>query len=168
MILSSSVTGSTVFDFSGAGRASVVYGDECFMWVFDGPTGDVLFSAPHMSFTGTEASIVADVDGDGHSEIVMVSNGVSPVGWQCLSADGGVPTVVNGVRGPRAPSRTRAIGVSPSTATPPTRGSGTRTLWNEHTYHVSNICDDLDHACAPPNVYGSIPKAETENWTCRG
>ncbi len=42
---------------------------------------------------------------------------------------------------------------------------GTRTLWNEHTYHVSNICDDLDHACAPPNVYGSIPKAETENWT---
>ena len=163
--LSSSVTGSTVFDFSGAGRASVVYGDECFMWVFDGPTGDVLFSAPHMSFTGTEASIVADVDGDGHSEIVMVSNGVSPVGWQCLSADGGVPTVVNGVQwtpGPVSNKSYRGITVYGDSAN---SWVGTRTLWNEHTYHVSNICDDLDHACAPPNVYGSIPKAETENWT---
>ena len=42
---------------------------------------------------------------------------------------------------------------------------GTRTLWSEHTYHVSNICDDRDSACPAPNVYGSIPKVETKNWT---
>jgi hypothetical protein len=42
---------------------------------------------------------------------------------------------------------------------------GTRTLWSEHTYHVSNICDDRDSACAAPNVYGSIPKTEKKNWT---
>jgi hypothetical protein len=42
---------------------------------------------------------------------------------------------------------------------------GTRTLWNEHTYHVSNICDDSDNACVAPNVYGTIPKGETKNWT---
>jgi len=42
---------------------------------------------------------------------------------------------------------------------------GTRTLWNEHAYHVTNICDDLDTACLAPNVYGSIPKVEQKNWT---
>ncbi len=161
--LSSSVTGSTVFDFSGSGKASVIYGDECFMWVFDGQSGAVQFAAPHMSFTGTEASIVADVDGDGHSEIVMVSNGVSPEGWQCI-VDGGAPTVVNDVTwtpGP-APNRSyRGITVFGDSAN---SWVGTRTLWNQHTYHVSNICDDLDQACASPNTYGSIPKTETRNW----
>jgi hypothetical protein len=163
--LSSSVTGSTVYDFAGAGRPSVVYGDECFTWVFDGPTGDVLFAASHMSFTGTEASIVADVDGDGHSEIVMVSNGVSPINWQCLAADGTTPTVVNAqtwVPGPVANKSYRGITVFGDAAN---SWVGTRTLWNEHTYHVSNICDDLDQACAPPNVYGSIPTDETNNWS---
>ncbi len=163
--LSSSVTGSTVFDFAGAGRPSVIYGDECFTWVFDGPTGKVLFAAPHMSFTATEASIVADVDGDGHSEIVMVSNGVSPVGWLCLSPDGGAPTVVNDIKwtpGPVVNQSYRGITVFGDSAN---SWVGTRTLWSEHTYHVSNICDDLDQACAPPNVYGSIPVDETENWT---
>src|SRR3954453_18023139 len=83
--LSSSVTGSTVFDFEGDGKAEVIYGDECFLWVFDGQTGAGRFAAPHTSFTGTEASLVADVDGDGRSEIVMVTNGASPAagsgGW---------------------------------------------------------------------------------------
>lgn len=162
--LSSSVTGSTVFDFSGAGKASVVYGDECFLWVFDGPTGSVQFSAPHMSFTATEASIVADVDGDGHSEIVMISNGASPTGWGCLAADG-TPTTVNGVTwvpGPAAGKAYRGITVFGDSAS---SWVGTRTLWNEHTYHVTNICDDRDQACAAPNTYGSIPNGETSNWT---
>ena len=41
---------------------------------------------------------------------------------------------------------------------------GTRTLWNQHAYHVTNICDDRDTACNPPNTYGSIPKVEKSNW----
>jgi hypothetical protein len=77
--LSSSVTGSTVFDFEGDGKAEVVYGDECFLWVFDGTTGAVRFAASHSSFTGTEASLVADVDGDGRAELLartLVCTGV--------------------------------------------------------------------------------------------
>ncbi|HEY6461125.1 MAG TPA: hypothetical protein VIY73_13265, partial [Polyangiaceae bacterium] len=27
------------------------------------------------------------------------------------------------------------------------------------------ICDDRDTACGPPDVYGSIPKGETKNWS---
>ena len=61
---SSSVTGSTVFDFEGDGIAEVIYNDECYMWVYDGPTGNVRFAAPTNSFTGTEASLVVDIDGN--------------------------------------------------------------------------------------------------------
>ena len=42
--ISSNVTGSSVFDFEADGTAEVVYGDECFVRVYNGVTGDVLFS----------------------------------------------------------------------------------------------------------------------------
>ena len=80
--LSSSQTGSTVFDFEGDGKAEVIYADECFLWVFDGANqGAVKFVASHSSFTADEASLVADVDGDGHAEMIMVSNSASPLNW---------------------------------------------------------------------------------------
>jgi hypothetical protein len=164
--LSSSVTGSSVFDFEGDGKSEVIYADECFLWVFDGATGAVRFAAPHTSFTATEASLVADVDGDGRSELLMVSNGADPhaAGWKCLDAAGN-PTVVNGVAwtpGFTADLGYRGIAVFGDKAN---SWVGTRTLWNEHTYHVSNVCDDRDSACDAPNVYGSIPKTEKQNWT---
>jgi hypothetical protein len=162
--LSSSVTGSSVFDFEGDGKAEVIYADECFLWVFDGQTGAVRFAAPHTSFTGTEASLVADVDGDGRAEIVMITNGASPVTWGCLNA-ANQPTTVNGVTWTPSslPNKSyRGITVFGDSAN---SWVGTRTLWSEHTYHVSNICDDRDTACDPPNVYGSIPRVEKKNWT---
>jgi hypothetical protein len=164
--LSSSVTGSTVFDFEGAGHPSVIYADECFLWVFDGATGAVRYAASHTSFTGTEASIVADVDGVGHASIVMITNSADPsnAGWKCMNA-AGQPDTINGVTwtpGPDVGKSYRGLKVFGDSAN---SWVGTRTLWNEHTYHVSNICDDSDSACAAPNVYGSIPKVETSNWT---
>ncbi len=71
---SSNVTGSSVFDFDADGRAEVVYADECFSRVYDGRTGDVLFSQFHTSCTWYENPIVADVDGDFRSEVVIPSN----------------------------------------------------------------------------------------------
>jgi hypothetical protein len=164
--LSSSVTGSTVFDFEGAGIPSVIYADECFLWIFDGPTGAVRFAAPHTSFTATEASLLADVDGNGHANLVMVSNGADPSinGWKCMDAMGN-PDTINGVTwtpGPAADKGYRGISVFGDASE---SWVGTRTLWSEHTYHVTNICDDSDNACASPNVYGSIPTPETLNWS---
>ncbi len=163
---SSSVTGSTVFDFEGAGHPSVIYADECFLWVYDGATGAVRFAAPHTSFTGTEASLVADIDGDGHAEIIMVTNGADPssAGWGCMDATG-TPVTINGVKWTPStlPNKSyRGIVAFNDSAH---SWVGTRTLWNEHSYHVSNICDDRDSACDAPNVYGSIPKVEKKNWT---
>jgi hypothetical protein len=163
---SSSVTGSTVFDFEGAGHPSVIYADECFLWVFDGATGSVRFAASHTSFTGTEASLVADVAGDGHAHLLMVSNGADPssTGWACLDA-AAQPVTINGVTWMPSTLANKSYRGLVAFGDSANAWVGTRTLWNEHSYHVSNICDDRDSACGPPNVYGTIPKVETKNWT---
>jgi hypothetical protein len=162
---SSSVTSSTVFDFEGDGKAEVIYGDECFLWVFNGATGSVRFAAPHTSFTGTEASLLADVDGDGHAEMLMVSNGSDPSAsfLKCMDSLG-KPVTMNGqtwAPGPAAKAY-RGLQLFGDTSS---SWVGTRTLWSEHTYHVTNICDDRDNACGSPNIYGSVPTIETKNWT---
>ncbi len=169
---SSSVTGSTVFDFEGDGRAEVVYNDECFLWVYDGTDGSVRFTAPTTSYTATEASLVADVDGDGHAEIVVPSNGANPNTWTCAHHQAGRPPPAP-PHGPLPPEAVWAPGPGP-------RGTwrgvsvwrdaenswvGTRTLWNQHSYHVTNICSDRDSACDPPRSYGAIPASERPNWS---
>ena len=159
---SSSVTGSSVFDFEGDGVAEVVYGDECFLWVFNGTNGKVRFVAPTTSFTATESSLVADVDGDGRAELLMISNGASPVDWGCLV--NGKPITVNGTTWTPGPANNayRGLTVFGDRAH---SWVGTRTLWNEHSYHVTNVCDNRDSACGGANVYGSIPKQEKANWS---
>jgi hypothetical protein len=165
--LSSSVTGSTVFDFEGDGIAEVIYADECFLWVYDGPTGHVRYAALTTSFTGTEASVVADVDGDGHAEIVLVSNGADPTRWRCTEAPWTSPVT--------DPDYARPAWEPPPGA-PAYRGIrvlrdsartwvGTRPIWNQHTYHVTNVCVPGDGACDPGAPYGSIPTHELANWT---
>ncbi len=165
--LSSSVTGSSVFDFEGDGRAEVIYNDECFLWVFDGATGSVRFAGLTTSFTATEASVVADVDGDGRSEIIMVSNGADPSasGWKCDTAPWNTPDPKTGRPAWVAPKGAKAYRGITLFGDASNSWVGTRTLWSEHTYHVSNICDDRDTACVAPNVYGSIPKKEQKNWS---
>jgi len=163
---SSSVTGSTVFDFEGDGVPEVVYADECWLWVFDGPSGAVKLALSHSSFTGTEASMLADIDGDGHAELLLPSNGVDMHSWNCLgyATDGGTASI-NGQTWTAGPVSNQSYRGLAAYGDPASSWVGTRTLWNEHTYHVTNICDDQDNACGPPNTYGSIPKGETQNWT---
>ena len=90
--LSSNVTGSSVFDFEGDGPAEVVYADECFVRVYAGPTGEVLFSQKSSSCTWYENPVVADVDGDFNSELVVAANtscGDPLVGRACPSLEPG-------------------------------------------------------------------------------
>ena len=164
--MSSSVTGSSVFDFEGDGKAEVVYNDECYLWVYDGTNGDVLFTGFTQSFTATEASIVADVDGDGHAEIVMGSNGASPTSWTCAHHNS--PGVIVSphteafpVWEPVAGGDYRGITVY---ADAQSSWVGTRTLWNQHAYSVSNICDPRDSSCDAGSYYGQIPLNQKKNW----
>ncbi len=179
---SSSVTGSTVFDFEGDGAAEVIYNDECFLWVYDGATGSVRFAAPTTSFTATEASLVADVDSDGSAEIVMISNGANPAvsgGWQCDGVDTRVRrdwTLPAGMDDPDfgRPGWVGSDGVGAGgqayrglTVFRASDNSwvGTRSLWNQHAYSVSNICGDRGDACSPPSTYGDIPRTQVDNWS---
>lgn len=72
---SSSATGSSVFDFEADGAAEVVYADECFVRIYSGKTGEVLFSQFHASATWSENPVVADVDGNLRAELVIPSQG---------------------------------------------------------------------------------------------
>jgi hypothetical protein len=81
---SSNVTGSSVFDFEGDGRAEVVYADECFTRVYDGITGQVMYSRYRTSCTWHELPLVVDVDGDFNAEIVVGSNTNCNVGCPLL------------------------------------------------------------------------------------
>ncbi len=100
---SSNVTGSSVFDFEADGSAEVVYGDECFVRVYKGDTGEVLFSQYRSSCTWYENPIIADVDGDFRAELVTPSNKAcsdAGVGIACggsLNGDG-VDPQFNGLR----------------------------------------------------------------------
>ena len=164
---SSSVTGSTVFDFEGDGIAEVLYADECFIWVFEGPTGRIKWAGITTSFTGTEASVVADVDGDGHAEIVSVSNGAdpSPAGWGCDMAPWNAPDTATGRPAWHAPSGAPAYRGMRIFRDASRSWVGTRQIWNEHTYHVTNVCMENETLCPAPTHDGQIPRVEPQNWT---
>jgi hypothetical protein len=120
------VTGSSVFDFEGDGSAEVVYRDELFLRVYRGGDGTVLYQVPMSSCTWHEYPVVADVDADGNAEIVVVANN------NCgLGAERGIYVI--GDAGDSWVS--------------------TRRIWNEHTYHITNVNDD-----------GTIPQFEQGNW----
>jgi hypothetical protein len=122
----SGIAAGTAFDFLGDGTAEAMYADEMFLFVF-GPTGQPIFSMPRTSGTLTEYPVVADIDNDGSAEIVVVSNqypGTTPS-----------PTV-------------QVIKDKMD------RWIQARRIWNQHTYHVTNVRED-----------GTIPQNEVPSWT---
>lgn len=111
---SSRVTASSVFDFEGDGKAEMIYADETDFRIFDGTTGAVLFDdQTHGSHTRIEMPIVADVDNDGNSEVVIPEN----------SAQEGTP----------------GLEVWEDAADNWVR---TRRIWNQHAYNVTNVNED--------------------------
>ncbi len=141
--VSSNATGSSVFDFEGDGAAEVVYGDECAMRVYRGSDGMVLLEIDSTSATIHEYPLVADVDADGNSEIVIVANDRSPaLVTQCRGVD---PTWSGARRGVFVYGDTRDQWV------------GTRRIWNQHAYHVTNVAAD-----------GTVPTTEADNWSTPG
>ncbi|MDB5220561.1 MAG: Hemolysin-related protein RbmC [Myxococcaceae bacterium] len=132
---SSASTGSTVFDFDGDGKAEVVYSDERRMRIYDGTTGTELASFCNTTATLVEFPIVADVDNDGHADIIVASNAYNE------TCDDGMPPVATKQAG------IRVFGAASGTWV------RTRRVWNEHAYHITNVNED-----------GTIPTNELPNW----
>ena len=140
--VSSNVTGSSIFDFNGDGKAEAVYRDECFLRVYDGATGNVIYSAPASSGTGYEYPVIVDVDGDFATEIV-------------------VPRT-KGITCPAGPDPLNPLSGDFKTETgfvilkdPEDRWVSSRPIWNQHAYSVTNVTDD-----------GRIPRSSLllRNW----
>ncbi|MFN7131890.1 MAG: thrombospondin type 3 repeat-containing protein, partial [Myxococcales bacterium] len=111
---SSNTTGSSVFDFEGDGYAEVVYNDETTLRIYDGATGNVLWSRPNSTATAYEYPVIADVDNDGNAEIVVAANdyGAQPNHGVFVYGDAND----NWVR--------------------------TRRIWNQHSYHITNVLEN--------------------------
>ncbi|MFO7562080.1 MAG: VCBS repeat-containing protein [Enhygromyxa sp.] len=117
--------GGTAFDFLGSGKAQTVYADEDLLHVFD-DMGNQLLSSPRKSGTVLEYPVVADIDNDGSAEILVVSNTLF---------GGELPYTITAIRDAQD------------------RWIQGRRIWNQHTYHVTNVRED-----------GSIPQHEPPNW----
>jgi len=63
--------GATTFDFDSDGAVEVVYADECFLRVYDGRTGSVLYSHWRPSRTASEVPIVVGT-GDGADTVLAI------------------------------------------------------------------------------------------------
>jgi hypothetical protein len=117
---SSNMTGSSVFDFEGDGRAEVVYNDEEFLRVYRGSDGVVLYQVANTSFTALEYPIIVDIDNDGEAEIVVGTND-----FEC----GDRLSCQKGFAGLRVFGAANNEWVS------------TRRVWNQHSYHIDNVTE---------------------------
>jgi hypothetical protein len=93
--------------------------------IYRGSDGSVLWKTPSRSTTAYELPIIVDVDADGNAEIVIVSDNYPVPGGAGIRVYGDA----NDTWGP------------------------TRQIWNQHTYHVTNVHDD-----------GTIPSDESPSW----
>jgi hypothetical protein len=116
----------TAFDFLGDGVAEAMYADEATLYVFDG-AGKPLLSVPRSSKTLIEYPVVADVDNDGSAEIVVVS----ALDWD----ENKTSPTVQVIRDKQD------------------RWIQARRIWNQHTYHVTNVRED-----------STIPQFEPHSW----
>ncbi|MEM6989511.1 MAG: hypothetical protein AAF721_03410 [Myxococcota bacterium] len=116
----------TAFDFLGDGIAEAMYADETTLFVY-GDQGATELQVPRSSRTLIEYPVVADVDNDGSAEIVIVSG----QGYDDMQTS---PTV-------------QVIRDSED------RWIQARRIWNQHTYHVTNVRED-----------GTIPMVEPKSW----
>jgi hypothetical protein len=126
-------SGASVFDFDGDHRSEVVYADQCFMRIFNGVTGDVEFSVPRSSLTSWEYPVIADTDGKGHSQIVTGANDYDVDGIGCPATD-----PLNSHESV-AFKATHGITVW---ADHDNKWAGSRPIWNQHSYSVTNVNDD--------------------------
>ena len=118
-------TGTTVFDFNGDGIFEIVYRDEAFLQIFDvtAPGNAAVKAIPAKSLTWTEYPVVADVDGDGDTEIVVT----------CLHDSYSVINTGNDKHGV-----VRVFEAAGGEHWVPSRQ-----IWNQHGYFNVNINDDM-------------------------
>jgi hypothetical protein len=115
----------TAFDLFGDGGAEVLYTDNRWFYIFS-EHGEILFRTESLSVTQMDFPLVVDADADGQAEVLVISN--------------------DGYEQQQQPA-VRSFG-SAGVA-----WAGTRTIWNQYTFHETNVEDDA-----------TIPSPEPLHW----
>ena len=126
-------TGSTVFDFQGDGANEVVYRDEDSLFVYDGTTGATLDVRACNASTRTDFPIIADVNGDGQTNLIVACG--------------------------------NTIEVFEATTQPWVK---CRQVWNQHSYFVVNVNDDLTIPIVQQDHSVGFPQGAPVNYPLNG
>lgn len=129
-------SGPIGFDFEADGRVNPTYSDEQSVWVF-GPTGSPIYNASRTSVTMMETIAVADIDNDGHANIVAGSNEPQ------FGTSNGLDALTN-------------AGTSWAHA---------RGIWNQHAY-VEALVGELG-TLMPPSSVGALPGFRMATAACQ-
>jgi uncharacterized protein YcfL len=122
----SGYTGCTLFDFNGDGSSEIVYRDERYLYIINGTDGSIFSQQACISRTNREYPIVADVDGDGSTELCITCGFNDADSWSNFCD-------LNY-------ARYSHVRVFKSAAEP---WVPARRLWNQHGYFNVNVNDDL-------------------------
>lgn len=144
---SSSTTGASLFDFDADGWFDVAHADETEFRLVNGSHGVPKYTAEHCSGTVYENPVIADVDGDGSANVVIASNTVGRNQLGCA------PMTLPGI----TVLRERR-----------SRWSNARSVWNQHAYQATTVCDGADLVCASLGeewgAHGVIPMDTPRAW----
>jgi hypothetical protein len=113
---SDGLSSGTAFDLLGDGRAEAIYADQSQLRIYS-DAGAVVYQTSRTARENVANPIVADVDGDGAGEIVVVSS--EPVAGDPLAVTPTVLVLENA----------------------DDRFAPARRVWNQHTYHDSNVTE---------------------------
>lgn len=126
---SSFTTGITTFDFNGDKQPEILYGDEQYFRVYYFQDNQLLEAIHIVNPSGTlsEYPVVADIDGDGSSEILVTANNY----------------VVSEAWYPDPSERQEALKISGLRAFSAKKGKWmpTRPIWNQFDYIPGNVND---------------------------
>lgn len=130
----SGLIAATAFDFNGDKQVELVVHDDCDVAVLNGTDGGVILKLLAAHGTWSEFTSIADVDGDKSADLVFSANNdyhLQNPGYCGNTGNNGVFVYSD----------------------PAGKWMPTRKVWNQQSYHITNIKAD-----------GSLPKPEPESW----
>ncbi len=138
---SSRATGVSSFDFNGDGKPEILYGDEEYFRIFEMRDEGLhlIWSTPNPSGTLNEYPVVADIDNDGASELLVVANNYPAAGFYKDPGEEGDYEIAQNITGVRAFGSAKKFSWMP-----------TRRLWNQFDYNPAFVTDRLRAVAKTP------------------
>lgn len=129
---SSLKTGISSFDFNGDKKPEILYGDEEYLRIFEMRNGqlNVVHKIVNPSGTLNEYPVVADIDGNGSSELLVASNNYAVNGFYLDPTEAADREAARAITGVRAFESAQADSWMP-----------TRPIWHQFNFNPAMVSD---------------------------